>query len=270
MYPLAFDQYAIVSPLFAPMNYHAIVDAILAQDVPATIYVDDPACPQAAFTWTGRRYLLAGSAQNREFNRAIAGFFFETVFPRSREAGPQVLALYYSSDEWESEIEEILGDRRPNRIERQYYRFEAFPKRDEPSLPAGFKLASVDRALLADQRLENREELMQEMCSERASVEEFLARSFGLCALHGQELAGWCLSEYNTGERCEIGIETGELYRRQGLATAMTVAFVREAHRRGYRHIGWDCFADNLPSVNTARKAGFVHVADYPAFLVRY
>ena len=53
------------------------------------------------------------------------------------------------------------------------------------------------------------------MCSERASVDEFLGRSVGVYIVRrdptaGDELVSWCLSEYNHGGRCEIGIETAE------------------------------------------------------------
>ena len=78
----------------------------------------------------------------------------------------------------------------------------------------------------------------EEMCSERASVGDF-ARSFGLCPVHSNEVAGWCMSEYNVGERCEIGIATAPNHQRKGIATLATWSFLAEAHRRGYtRRLG--------------------------------
>ena len=108
----------------------------------------------------------------------------------------------------------------------------------------------------------------EEMCSERTSVKDFLAHSFGLCPVHSNEVAGWCMSEYNVGDRCEIGIATAEKHQRQGIATLTTWFFLAEAYRRGYRHVGWDCWARNVPSVATARKAGFTLVEEYPAVVV--
>jgi RimJ/RimL family protein N-acetyltransferase len=76
------------------------------------------------------------------------------------------------------------------------------------------------------------------------------------------------MSEYNVGNRCEIGIATSEKHRQKGLATLSTKLFLNEAHRRGYTRVGWDCWARNVPSVSTARKAGLAFVEEYPALVV--
>ncbi len=135
-------------------------------------------------------------------------------------------------------------------------------------LPEGFELRPVDAALLEHARLKNLDALREEMCSERPSVQEFLDHSFGVCLVHGYELAGWCLSEYNTPDACEIGIETREPFRRRGLAALMTAALVEEAQARGVARIGWHCWTSNIPSARTALKAGFELAVDYPACMV--
>ncbi len=85
--------------------------------------------------------------------------------------------------------------------------------------------------------------------------------------MHENDLVGWCLSEYNYANRCEIGIATMEAYQRSGFATLMTNSFVEYALSVGVTRIGWHCFADNLGSVATALKAGFVKVSDYAAYI---
>lgn len=55
---LDLSQYDTVRPLFQPLDQHLVVTAILDGSAPATIYVDDPAQPRAAFTWTGYRFYL--------------------------------------------------------------------------------------------------------------------------------------------------------------------------------------------------------------------
>jgi len=39
--------------------------------------------------------------------------------------------------------------------------------------------------------------VIEEMQSERLSVEDFLQKSFGYCVIHDEEIMGWCMSEYN-------------------------------------------------------------------------
>lgn len=67
--------------------------------------------------------------------------------------------------------------------------------------------------------------------------------------------------EYNTGNRCELGIETAVPFRRRGLATLLATATIRHALAQGVADIGWVCWADNRPSVATALKLGFQQVA---------
>jgi RimJ/RimL family protein N-acetyltransferase len=103
------------------------------------------------------------------------------------------------------------------------------------------------------------------MCSERPTVQDFLAKSFGVCLSRGDEIVGWCLSEYNCADRCEVGIEIVEPYQRRGLGTLLSLALVEMALSRSVTRIGWHCWASNTPSDATALKAGFELVEDYPA-----
>jgi len=129
------------------------------------------------------------------------------------------------------------------------------------NLPDGFKLHQVNEALIAED-FEGKEELLEEMCSERESVEAFLAQSFGIVAFKEGALAGWCLSEYNYEKRCEVGIATLPPFQRQGLASAMTFAFLNLAHDQGTTIVLWHCFNSNIPSQKTALSAGFKLVED--------
>jgi len=104
--------------------------------------------------------------------------------------------------------------------------------------------------------------------SERLSVEEFLEKSFGYVVIHGGRVVGFCMSEYNTGNRCELGIATNEAYQRRGLAKMTAVATIRHALEVGIDEIGWHCAANNAASVATAESLGFERTAEYTAHWV--
>ena len=72
--PLALQDYPHVHPLFHALDDHLAVAAILAGDVPAHVYADDPLCPQVALLmpWNPQRLYLAGTTENAAFNRAAA------------------------------------------------------------------------------------------------------------------------------------------------------------------------------------------------------
>jgi RimJ/RimL family protein N-acetyltransferase len=266
---LPIDDYARIAPLFAAMGDHLAVSALLAGDATGQVYADDLARPAVALAWVNRRLYLAGSPGDASAIGPLRQLFAETIDPQAATTGMAALVLHYAPDDWERSIQEaILGNRRWAKAQRQFYTCDALSADWHTLLQQGFTLRPVDAALLADSRLEHREALMAEMCSERASVADFLAHSFGVCALRGDEIAGWCLSEYNSGDRCEVGIETLAPYQRRGLGTAMTLALVEEAFARGLRQVGWHCYAENVPSVATALRAGFVKALDYPVYIV--
>jgi RimJ/RimL family protein N-acetyltransferase len=259
-----------VGPLFEGMGYHLGLCAMLYGGVPGQLYVDIPEHPTAVLaSLYQKRFFLAGLPENAAFIKELRSFFAKVVYPRARERHEPAFLVYYQPASWEERLGDIFQDAELIHAWWQYYECTDLERDRRASLPDGFELCSVDRALLARQDLENMDLLKEEMCSERASLENFLQNSFGVCVIDQDEIAGMCLSEYNYLDRCEVGILTVENYRRRGLATIMAHALIGHAFARGISQVGWHCFANNTPSVNTALKAGFVKQADYPACIVR-
>ena len=52
IYKLVPHEYVNVRPLFGPLDYHLAVDAIIAGDVPAQVYADDPLQPRVSLLLT--------------------------------------------------------------------------------------------------------------------------------------------------------------------------------------------------------------------------
>ncbi len=276
MYQLDPAEYARAEGVLQTLGQHLAVRAILAREVPgARVFVDDRLRPQVALAWSKNHLYLAGNAGDATFNSDVQALLAGVICPERRAAGSEMFELFYApfspGSPWEGVIEQLLGARAPARDGRQYYACTTRPPdgwRD--ALPPGFTLRPVDRQLLREEGLENLGYLESEMCSERATVEDFLARSFGFCLVHAGEIVSWCLSEYNLGTCCEVGIETVAAYRRRGLATLAARALVEHALSHGYTEVGWDCWADNRPSAASALRAGFRKLADYPVYWGRY
>ena len=274
MHRLVPAQYDRARPIFQAMDYNLAVQAIMDGSVPAGIYVDDLAQPQVAYTSNGPRHYLAGSPENREFNDSLQRHLVAGRSFLQHESEDDLFILYYEpADAWEETLDNLLRASNPIRSEREYYAIEIEGYADQPactSLPEGFSVHYVDKNLLAQEHLGNRDDLIEELCSERQSVEDFLDRSFGFCLLHRDSVAGWCLSEYNTAGRCEVGIATFEPHRRRGLATIMASALLEHAPSQGISRVGWHCSASNLGSAATARKVGFVQTVEYPVRLAYF
>lgn len=266
MYELNRTDYERVRPLFRKLEIHLPLQAILAGNIEAPIYVDNSLRPQTALTWTGHRFYVAGAPGNSDFVAAARKIFLEQFVMGAWKAGFDSYLLHYPSVKWEGVLALMLAQKYPIKSQRSYYALKANRVDWKHALPEGISVRTVTAALLAE-KWQNPEFLTEEMCAERESVEDFLAKSFGVCLTRQDEIIGWCLSEYNTGHRCEVGLATRDDYQMQGLATLMASAFVELARSRDVAKIGWHCSSANPGSAATALKAGFEKVEDYPVYI---
>ena len=261
------NSYELIRPLLLGMDIHLVGRSILAKKTPAQIFVDNNDYPKALFAQVGHRYILAGDAEIDTFNRGVQKHFSEVILPQAQANGIDGFAVYYDTSAWEKKMEALVQGKEIIHANREYFACKRTNQNRRELLPEGFQLKLVDADLLTTD-LKHLDTLKEEMTSERPSVEDFLAQSFGLYAVHENELAGWCLSEYNTDGRCEVGIETTSDYRQRGIGTALTLAFLEHAFSHGINEVGWHCFKRNEASAKTALKAGFDKVCDYKSFIV--
>ena len=261
-------EHRLARPLFHELERsHALVTALFEGCATARLFVDDPAAPRAGVIVCNSRVLCAGEVTPTDFVDEMARTFSNELIPAHRARGNDAFLVYAAGEAWNDTLQPLFAGRSLYHGTRQYYEVTDFTPRPELSLPDGFSMQLITPEFLSSE-VTGLDAVREEMCSERVSVDDFLARSFGLCPVYANEVAGWCMSEYNVGDRCEIGIATTPKYQRQAVATLATWSFLVEAHRRGYRRVGWDCWTRNVASVATARKAGFTFIEEYPAVVV--
>lgn len=248
-------QYAAARPLFHRLEHHLFLTALFEGSISGAVHVDHPRLPRAALLAYHHALCLAGEPALPGFNIALRQFLMETVIPPRLEAGWGAFLIHYEPTGWLEGLTPVCAPYHVIEASRQYYETMISDPLPAVDLPPGFQIHSVTPELLAS-GMQGMELIRDEMCSERTSVEDFLAKSFGLVLTFENQVAGFCMSEYNTGSRCEIGIATFEPYQRRGLATRMTWAFMAYAQARGITQVGWHCWSSNTPSAATALKAG--------------
>jgi GNAT superfamily N-acetyltransferase len=258
----------LARPLFRKLERsHALVEALFEGCATARLFVDNVAAPQAGMIVCNSRVLCAGDATEIDFLNEMGSTFSEELIPAHLARGNDAYLVYSSGEAFNVALQGMFPARKLYHGTRQYYEITDFTPKPDLALPDGFSIQLITPEFLSGDWV-GLDAVREEMCSERASVEDFLARSFGLCPIHSNELAGWCMSEYNVGTRCEIGIATSPNHQRKGIATLATWSFLAEAHRRGYTRVGWDCWTRNVASAATARKAAFTLIEEYPAAVV--
>jgi RimJ/RimL family protein N-acetyltransferase len=266
IHPLKASEFEKASSLFHEMDDHLAPQAALEGSTPGAVWADDLAEPRSAILQTGHRFYLAGFERNDHFNGALRRLFLKEIYPQALAAGEEDFVLYYAPGTWAVEVEGILAGKWPMQLERQYYAFKGLRHDWREMVLPGFAVRQVDEAILGEDSLGNADVLRREIVSECPSQEFFLQHRFGYCLVGQGEIAGWCLSEYNDDDRCELGIETVDAFRRQGVATITASATIEHALTHGVTEIGWHCYASNVPSSATARKVGFEKVRDYAVF----
>ena len=255
--------------LFFGLEEHLAVEAVLRGAAAGTVWVDEPSAPRSAVIWVQHRVFVgaedAGGKGVAELNAVV-----RDIADAARTRGDWGVGVYGApAVNWEPVLDGLAW----RSIEREYWEItmEEWKQLEAAEQVDGLALRAVDRALVEQAQLGRMEQLREEMCSERPSVEDFLARSFGVCLVDEKQgtLAGWCLSEYNCGERCEVGIEVVEAYQQRGLGTLLAQTLCQEAFtQRGIRRVGWHCLAANVASGATAQRAGLQLAKRYAAAVV--
>jgi GNAT superfamily N-acetyltransferase len=256
-----------VAQLFQPLDYNLSIGSVIAGLTPAQIYADNPDKPTLGLLAYNHNLVLGGSPQDSTFTHSLNHLITDTIIPHKLTAGIGVIYLQASSSAWQPFIDDILAGLYPVVRQRTYLECSHLVQDWRQLLSDGFSLRPVDHELLSQSHLDNLDYLKDELCSERPTIDDFLEKSFGFCLLKSEQLTSWCLSEYNTGDRCEVGVATVDAFQRQGLATVTTLALIEHAFSLAYRRIGWHCWTNNKPSVALALRTGFKEIHHYSVYL---
>ena len=231
--------------------------SILSGSTKSQVYTDS-VDPTWAVTSFNSRILVAGNIEAPELLEAV-----QLVVDSGIASGRRGFVIYYPADTGTTNIGKQIRGVTPFLNQRNYYTLKLETKK-ESVIPEGYRIELITPDFLK-QGYKNTELVSSEMVSERASVEDFLEKSYGFCALYDDTITSWCMSEYNVDQRFEIGIETHPDYRQKGLATQTAISCINHGLEKGYSMVGWHCWKRNIESNKLAQKLGFEHVLEYPA-----
>lgn len=255
------ENYPSALALFKNSRHQMKLKALAEGGIDAEVWADG-AAPAVAAVLYGNKLLVASERPASELVPVLKPFLLEHVYSNRMGCSAEEALILWDGETVCDALLAALEEQCPAYALREYYELDGPENCRKTALPEGYSIVPVDGELLKA-GYGRADDLKNEMCSERASVEEFLKHSFGVTAVSEGMLAGWCLSEYNASPGCEVGIEVAEGHRRKGLALAMVTAFCGEAALRGLGRVGWHCFKTNVPSAATALSAGFAKVLEY-------
>jgi RimJ/RimL family protein N-acetyltransferase len=255
MIKLTKNNYGLAATLLKETKHHTAMYTVLSGLTPGSIYVDSLSNPSIAFAQFQHRAYISGSLHAVD-QKNLRQFVIEEIFENCRSSNVPMFRLAASDPAWITFTANSLADKAPILAVYQCYQYNISSPIENIPIPQGFVFRPVNEILLSED-FQGKTDLLEEMCSERETIESFLEHSFGIAAFHKKELAGWCLSEYNFQNQCEVGIATLPKFQHQGLATAMTQSFLNQAHTNGIDTILWHCSKSNTASRKTALSSGF-------------
>jgi RimJ/RimL family protein N-acetyltransferase len=97
------------------------------------------------------------------------------------------------------------------------------------------------------------------------SADDFLTKGIGFEITHNGKIAGVAYSSLVSNSAIEVSIYVETKYRRQGMATALGCALIKECLKRDIDP-HWD--AANVESCTLAEKLGYVSTGTYDAYYV--
>jgi len=237
--------------LFQAYKWNYLPDAILEGTMGRAI-ADDADDPQVAVLEAPNLQLSlvggdAGHPSAREYIEQL----------------PKHTALFFGSEGWEELVQNIHGGKV---IARPRYAFTGEELDIEQirtlgsQIPEGYRPVQMDLALA--QRLGGEEgEFAEAHMVNFDSPEDFIARGFGFCLLHGDQIASVATTFAICHKGIEIQINTREEHQRKGLATAVAAHLIVHSLEKGLDP-NWD--AANESSVGLATKLGYTPQGTYP------
>lgn len=242
--------------------------AVIEGNNPGWVFVDDLNTPRAALVWAqgiGGFYLV-GDANSAVFLGELDVYTDQVLGPRLHPLG--VTWFEISGDgNWNAVIENVF--RKRNLESGQQWVYTLKPRGHKPvtqrKAVGDCQLLRVDRHLLVDLPVGNKEFLFSKLVRFWGSVDTFLTTGLGYVLADGKEIASLCCSGLVAGNIHVVDIETEVSHRRKGYAEIVARAFVAECVEK-HLQPHWDCMAENTASARLAEKLGFTRSRVYTLY----
>ncbi len=235
---------------FTPLQY--MMDSMEENPKLADYYIDK--AENTCFILMGVYLFVAG-----EVSKEALDYLDKQILTEKARENLGIILVFYPNKDWEDAITNMLPNN--NKIyPRSVYRIKPKQLYNDFSNNEGVNISRINSELL-NSNVENLSMILDEVTS-YADMEDFVNRGIGFTPIVNNKVCGFCTSEYPTKTEIAIGIEVLEEYQKKGIAKTMTKMLLNEAFKRNLT-VYWECWKNNIASVNTALSCGFEKVSDY-------
>lgn len=236
---------------FTPVQY--MIDTVSENPGLARIYINNESNPSVCIMLLGHYLFVGGSLTDELFEE-----IYNTVLTKDIMASLGVLIVFCETKEDFDRFKKCFTKAYDS--ERSLYYIKPL-KSESPTFST--KLNRISNGLIQS-NVENVEMIIKEIESTGTynDIRDFCERGIGYTPIIQNRVCGFCTSEYPSKKSIAIGIEVDEAYQKQGIGKELTKLFLVEAAAQNLI-VYWDCWKQNIPSVNTALSCGFEKISDY-------
>ncbi|MFX0093782.1 MAG: GNAT family N-acetyltransferase [Candidatus Hodarchaeota archaeon] len=263
------DEFKIVLPYLTNLlKYNYIIYSVIDGSVTGRIFVNDTKNIETVLLWdqTNCAGIYIEGKYTPEITKQMNRVIHDIIIPEgiSIEDTKDITSCYHPIEIWEDKLaDEVFKGIDVRKHQRKFFTFDKGVNQIlqwKQNIPSGFQMIKFDEKshLFKNKDLENLERVID--------MVRYSDDKFGCCIVDEKEniIASWCTSDWRSGIYIEFGVGTHENYRKRGFGSACAAAALEFAFERGYEHVGWHCWDDNIASAKTALKAGYVHERTHP------
>jgi hypothetical protein len=257
------DQFDRVIPLFDTIScYRPAIFTVLEGRQAGRVFVDRVDDPTAVVVGLDF-YYFGGNPAALDLQSEVADLLEREVMPVTEH-----LLIVPLTGAWDDALKPILQPYGPTRYERAVFTLDAARFRElnagwQARIPDGFALQRLDATTALE---------VGGITDMWGSLETFLAHGYGFCMIDEAQpdvhsgFASSAQTVFVGGGHAETGVETQEAYRRRGLATIVSCAFIEHSLQNGI-HPDWGC-VDNEASERLAMKMGYGNKRIWPLLYI--
>lgn len=246
------SDYHKVAKLVVKSHHELCIEAVIRETSIGEIYADNPVRPLSALFITPECNLVAGYADNQEFNEGVKQRLDFWEDP-----------IMCDTEDWERRISDIHKNVAVKKYTRRYYQLsKPILTNFMELLGSGCAVEYVSVGSSDYLQYENAEHITNWFNFKE--IDDFAGFCLGAYVRTDSKIVSWCLVDCIVDDTMEIGVTTDPEFRRQGLATIVVAATVERSMANGIRQIGWHCVDSNIGSYTVSERVGFVHVKDPP------
>jgi RimJ/RimL family protein N-acetyltransferase len=239
--------------------------AVMQGNNPGWVFVDDPDHPREVLVWAQgiQGFYLAGDTGHEVFLEELDAYTDRVLKPRLHNLGIDWFEIS-GGEKWDQAILSIFQQRKLESSLQLVYTLRptehAYAVKPEPI--TGCELRRIDRHLLGDPLVGDRQFLFSKLIAFWGSAEAFFKTGCGFVLMEGERVASLCFSGFVAGFTHAVEIETQLGFRRRGYAEMAARAYISEClQKRQWLH--WDCMDENTASARLAEKLGFTRSNQY-------